>query len=244
MATPSRFKVEAMLRVTNKAQAVLNEEMANYEAFLMNRATVYAEQDNSVEIKDKHINRAIKDYRNDYYYVSREMSKIKEHRKDQYSMFFFAIICLTLFVLIILLYIQQESITNTVEVISSLGVLAALILVITIYVSMRRRRNAGLENENQGKIIAFLNKWNEFESLLRVLYKKDNNKDPKTFRDLLLFYQQLPIVDNDGNLDSLQRLLNSRNNILHRSIKDVNAKTIDGLIQETDEIINRLKTLE
>lgn len=233
-----------MLRVTKKAQTVLNEELANYEAFLMNRAMVYADQDDSIEIKDKHINRAIKDYRNDYYYVSREKSKIKERRNDQYSMFFFAIICLTLYLLIILLFIQGGSFTNPVEVISLLGVATSLVLVITMFVSMRRRRKVEIGSESQGKIIAFLNKWNEFESLLRALYKKNNNKDPKTFRDLLLFYQQLPLVDSDGNLDSLQRLLNSRNIILHRSIKDVNVKTIEGLIDEMEEIIDKLKAIE
>lgn len=233
-----------MLRLTKKAEFALNTELSNYETFLKNRATVYANQDDSIDIKDKHIIRAIKDYRNDYYYVSRERNNVKERRNYYYLMFLFATICLALYVLIILLFIKGDTLTNAVEIISLLGALTTLVLVMLMYVSMIRRRRIINENDNQGKIIEFLNKWNEFESLLRALYKKKNKKAPKTFRDLLMFYQQQPSVVNNGNDDSLHRLLNSRNNLLHRNIKDVNVKTIDGLIEEMVAIIENIKTME
>lgn len=232
-----------MLRVTKNAQTLLNAELASYEAFLLNRATVYADQDDSIEIKDKHVNKAIRDYRNDYYYVNREKGKYKERKRFQLLMLFFATICMVLYLLIILLFVRGDTLTNTVEIISLLGVLTTMVLVLTMYVAMTRRRMVGKEDDNQEKIISFLNKWNEFESLLRALYKKKNNQNPKTFRELLLFYQQLSAA-NGGNPESLYRLLSSRNNLLHRSIKEVNVKTIDGLIEEMDVIIDNLKSKE
>ena len=232
-----------MLRLTKKAETAVNTELSNYEAFLKERATVYANQDNSIEINERHISRAINDYRNDYYYVRRERNN-SERRSYSYLMFLFATICLALYVLIILLFIKGDTLANTVEVISSLGAITTLFLVILMYTSMIRRYRVVKETENQSKIIEFLNKWNEFESLLRSIYKKKNKKEPLTFRDLLMFYQQQPSVVNSGDDDSLHRLLNSRNNLLHRNIKEVNADTIDGLIEEMDTIIENLKKME
>lgn len=233
-----------MLRLTKKAETALNTELSNFETFLKERATVYANQDNSIEINERHISRAIKDYRNDYYYVRRERNNNSERRKYSYLMFLFATICFALYVLIILLFIKEDELTNLVEVVSLLGALTTLMLVMIMYVSMKRRNKVVKENESQSKIIEFLNKWNEFESLLRSFYKKKEKRDPKTFRDLLLFYQQQPTVVNSGNGESLHRLLNSRNNLLHRSIKDVNADTIDSLIKEMDAITENLKKME
>lgn len=233
-----------MLRVTKKAHMVLNAELANYETYLVNRATVYAEQDESIEIKAQHIKKAIKDYRNDYYFVSSEKNKNKARRKSQLLMLFFTLICLAFYLLIIFLFVKGDTLTNTVEVISLLGALTTMMLVMTMYASMIRRRKVEKETDNREKIIVFLNKWNEFESLLKTLYKKKNNTAPKTFRDLLMFYQQHPSIVNSGNPESLHRLLNSRNNLLHRTIKEVNSKTIDGLIGDMDEIIETLKKIE
>ena len=233
-----------MLRLTKKAEFALNTELSNYETFLKNRAMRYANQDDSIEIKDKHIIRAIKDYRNDYYYISRERSNVKERRNYYYLMFLFAIICLALYILIILLFIKDDSLSNTVEVISLLGAFTTLTLVILMYVSMIRKRMIVKESEHQRKIVEFLNKWNEFESLLRSLYKKKKKKDSKTFRELLMFYQQQPSVVASGKEDTIYRLLNSRNNILHRNIKEVNDETIDGLIGEIDTMIDNLKTID
>lgn len=233
-----------MLRLTKKAEFAMNTELSNYEAFLKNRATVYANQDDSIEIKDRHIIKAIMDYRNDYYYVSREKTNVKERRNYHYLMFLFATICLVLYVLIILLFLEGETLSNTIEVISLLGAITTLALVMIMYASIIRKRKIVKENEHQSRIVVFLNKWNEFESLLRALYKKKNKKDPKTFRELLVFYQQQPSVIASGKDDSLHRLLNSRNNLLHRNIKEVNVETIDGLIEEMDAIIENLKTIE
>lgn len=231
-----------MLKLTKKAEIALNTELSNYETFLKNRAMLFANQDDSIEIKDKHIIRAIMDYRNDFYYVSREKANATEHRNYYYLLFLFATICLVLYVLIILLFIKGGTLTNTVEVISLLGAFTTLALVILMYVMIRKRK-IFKENEHESKIVEFLNKWNEFESLLRSLYKKKNKKHPKSFRELLMFYQQQPSIVESGKSDSLHRLLNSRNNLLHRNIKDVNVETIDGLIREMNAIIENLKTI-
>lgn len=233
-----------MLRLTKKAEIALNTELSNYETFLKSRAMMYANQDDDIEIKDKHIIRAIKDYRNDYYYISSERSYVKERKNSYYLMFLFATICLVLYILIILLFIKGDSLSNTIEVISLIGAFTTMALVMLMYVSMIQKSIIVKDRKHQNKIVVFLNKWNEFEALLRALYKKKNRKDPKTFRELLLFYQQQPSVVESGNDDSIHRLLNSRNNLLHRNIKEVNDETIDGLIEEMDNLIENLKLIE
>lgn len=232
-----------MLRLTKNAQAVLKKELSDYESFLLNRAMLYANQEDSIEIKDKHISKAKKDFRNSFYYESRVMAINKERRKYYYATFLFATICLVMYILLVLLLFRGETATNSVELVSVVGGITALVLVLTLFFSRLKARRVRKEKDSHGKVVQFLNSWNEFEALLRNLYRKKNSKDPKSFRDLLNFYQEQENVD-AADRETLHRLLNSRNNIIHRNLSDVNGETIDGLIKDMDGIIENLKSIE
>lgn len=230
-----------MLRLTNKAQALFKQEIADYEDFLMNRAMLYANQDDSIEIRDKHIAKAIRDYRNTFYYAYKERIMQEEKRRERYIPLFFAAICLILFALIVLILFNGVSSTKNVELISILGSLVSLVWVHAMYLSLTRRKRKS--EESQKKIIEFLNKWNEFEAILRNRYRKKYSKDPKTFRDLINFYQIQDGVDAEDK-ETLHRLLISRNNMIHRSLKDINEATIDGLLVDVDNMIDQIKAIE
>ena len=231
-----------MLRLTKNAQAMLRKELSDYESFLISRAMVYANQEDSIEINDKQISKAIKDYRNSFYYDSIIQSNNNQHRKYRYFTFLAASICLLMYVLLLLLYFKGETAANTVELVSIIGSLTALVLVLTMFSTILKTRETRTAAKNNQKIICFLNLWNEYESLLRNLYKKKNGKYAKTFRDLLNFYLAQECVD-ALDKETLHRLLHARNNIIHRNLNDINDKTIDGLIKEMDGIIEDLKSI-
>ena len=98
-----------MLRLTKNAQAMLRKELSDYESFLISRAMVYANQEDSIEINDKQISKAIKDYRNSFYYDSIIQSNNNQHRKYRYFTFLAASICLLMYVLLLLLYFKGET---------------------------------------------------------------------------------------------------------------------------------------
>lgn len=231
-----------MLRLTKNAQTMLRKELSDYESFLISRAMVYANQEDSIEINDKQIYKAIKDYRNSFYYDSIIQSNNNQHRKYRYFTFLAASICLLMYVLLLLLYFKGETAANTVELVSFIGSLTALVLVLTMFFTILKTRKTMTGQKSNEKIIYFLNRWNEYESLLRNLYKKKNGKEVKTFRDLLNFYQGQDSVDAIDK-ETLHRLLYSRNNIIHRNLNDINDKTIDGLIKEMDGMIEDLKSI-
>lgn len=231
-----------MLRLTKNAQAMLRKELSDYESFLISRAMLYANQEDSIEIKDKQISKAIKDYRNSFYYDSTALSNNNKRRNYRYFTFLVASICFVIYILLFLLYAKGETAANTMEVVSIIGGLTALVLVLTMFFTILKTRKTMTGQKSNEKIIYFLNRWNEYESLLRNLYKKKNGKEVKTFRDLLNFYQGQDSVDAIDK-ETLHRLLYSRNNIIHRNLNDINDKTIDGLIKEMDGMIEDLKSI-
>lgn len=230
-----------MLRLTKNAQAMLRKELSDYESFLVSRANLYANQEDSIEIKDKQISKAIKDYRNSFYYDSNTRSINNKHRKYRYFTFLFASVCFVIYILLFLLYFKGEAAAATVELVSIIGGMTAFVLVLTIFFTIKKTEERTGKGSNE-KIICFLNRWNEYESLLRNLYKIKNGKYAKTFRDLLNFYQSQEGVDIIDQ-ETLLRLLNSRNNIIHRNLNDINDKIIEGLINEMDGMIEELKSI-
>lgn len=235
-----------MNRLTKSAQSALDYEMTNFKEFIIDRASGYASQDESIEINDRHIRKAVRDYRNDFYTESRERVVSKKRRFVLSVTMLVAVLSSILFAFIFLFFteerITEHNTDETVMVLSIFGLLITMMLTITMYFTMIKLRRKEMDGDNRKKIVDFLNKWNELESLLRNLYKKVNHKEAGTFKELLSFYMEIPAIQENDKQSSIFTLLNARNNLIHRSIKKVNIKTIEGLNNELDMIIGLLKT--
>ena len=235
-----------MIRLTNSAQSALNHEITNYKEFIIDRASGYASQDESIEINNRHIRKAVRDYRNDFYTESRERVVSKKRRLFFSITMLVAILSSILFAFIFFFFTEKRMLERntdeTVMVLSIFGLLITMILIVTMYITMIKLRRKEMDGDNRKKIVEFLNKWNELESLLRNLYKKVNHKEAGTFKELLAFYTGIPAIQEKNKKSSISTLLNARNNLIHRGIKNVNVKTIEGFNDELDMIIGLLKT--
>lgn len=227
--------------MTRGAKALFDREISKYRSYLIERASGYADQDDNLEINDRHISNAVRDYQNDYYYETRNNIIREEWLKKVQLMTMFVTVCLFLFVIVAFLINRGELGNSSAEILSVIGALISTGMVGMTFITSQERRKSSIY---QQRIVEYLNKWNEVESLLRRLYKKKKHENAKSIRDLLNFYRELAAEKDNSLENSIVRLLNLRNNIVHRGIKEVNYETLEGLILEMDNVIKDLKDSE
>lgn len=227
-----------MIRTTKGAQTALESEISKYKDFLIGRAIGYADQDDSLEIRENHIKKAARDFRNDFYEESWKRIVSKKRRKFSYLMMLAITLSAILYAFIIF-FIFSDNREDVSLLISLCGLFVSLTMM--MYLLKNKDKSKQDDSVNHKMILSFLNKWNELESLLRNLYKKTKHKEAGTFVDLLDFYRDIDDIRHFNMQDSIYMLLNARNNIMHRSIKDVNVNTISGLNEEMDMIIEILR---
>lgn len=229
-----------MARLTKEAQETLDGAIVKYKDFIIERATIYASQEDSLDIRGKHVIKAVKDYQNVFIY---ENKKIIKHR--HFRLYTYMMMSLAICILIIFLFLSFKSLEDNYEVVvlvsSILGVIAVAISMVTMLLTYKKARPHKDKSENRQKNIGYLNKWSEMESLLRNLYRKKKHKTPETIKELLDFYQELPIVVERGKQDSIYPLLQARNNLIHRGSIDADVKVISNLNDEIDAIIDILR---
>ena len=203
-----------MIDITKGAREALDMEIAHYKDYLINRASNYANQNKALEIKSEHIHKAAEEFRNDFY--SSSGNYINKKTRINYSSFILiisllliAFIPLPFFILNLNANINKDELLLIVSLMAA--IMGMMITVATLVFSKKQR--VTLKMTNNESIVKFLNKWNEVESLLRNLYKKYNKQDSKNIKELIQFYQELPVIQEKGMADVIIRLLITRNNI-------------------------------
>lgn len=229
-----------MARLTKEAQETLDGAINKYRDFIIERATVYANQEDCIDVKTKHVIKASNDYQNAFFYERKIMNRQKYLRMYAYMMMILAITMLILF-----MFLSYKSVEDDYELVvllsSVLGIVAVTISIVTMMLTFKRTHPQKGDDGKRQMIVDYLNKWSETESLLKNLYKKKNHKNADTIMDLLDFYQELPIIIEKEKQEVIFTLLQARNNLIHRGSKDVNAKIIASLNEEMDEIIELLR---
>lgn len=232
------------MRITKSGKATLDKEVVRYREYIIERAEKYASQDDSVDITERHVIKAANDFQNDMFAESQRMAVRNENRKQSYLMLFTMALCVIFLAFIVFLTfndMKEGAQKHTVFISLLSGVMAVLVMSITMSELLGYKRRRGKDRENHKQVVLFLNKWNEAESLLRNLYKNKNHKEAGTIKDLLLFYKEIPLVKEKGKEDSLHSMLIIRNNLVHRSLGGVKNETITRLSIEMDEIIDILR---
>lgn len=229
-----------MARLTKEAQDTLDGAITKYRDFIIDRAAVYANQEESIDVKAKHVTKASKDYQNAFFYERKIINRQKHLRMYAYLMMFLAI-----WMLILFLFLSYKSVEDNYELVvlisSMLGIVAVAISIVTMLLTFKRTHSQKGDDEKRQMIVDYLNKWSETESLLRNLFKKKKHKNAENIKELLVFYQELPIIKEKEKQEVIYSLLQARNNLIHRGSKDVNTKIIAGLNDEMDEIIELLR---
>ena len=232
------------MRITKGGKSTLDKEVERYKEYIIERAGKYASQDDSIDITERHVINAANDFQNDMFVESQNRTIREEKRKKSYFIWLVTILCIVFLVFIVVLsfYDSNEVGQKHTSLISLLsGVMTAFVMATTISELRGRKRKGGKDSEVHKQTIIFLNKWNEAESLLKNLYRKKNHKDAGTIKNLLLFYKDLPSVQEKGKEDAIHSLLIVRNNLVHRSAGGVKMETITRLNKEMNEMLELLK---
>lgn len=233
-----------MMRLTKTGKSTLDKEVERYREYIIERAENYASQDDSIDITEKHVIKAANDFQNDMFVESQKRATREERRKKSYFTLLAMILCVVFLVFIVVLsfYDLREGGQKHASFISLLsGVMTVFVMAITMSELRGYKRKGRKDGEGHKQIVLFLNKWNEAESLLKNLYRKKNHKEAGTIKELLLFYKDLPSVQENGKEEAIHSLLIVRNNLVHRSAGGVKVETITRLNKEMDEVLELLK---
>jgi hypothetical protein len=229
-----------MARLTKEAQETLDGAISKYKDFIIEHSTVYANQEDSIDITPKHVTMASNDYQNAFFYERKIMNRQKHLRMYAYMMMIMAITMLILF-----MFLSYKSVEDNYELVvllsSVLGIVAVTISIVTMMLTFKRTHPQQGDDSKRQMIVDYLNKWSETESLLKNLYKKKNHKNAENIKELLVFYEELPTIIEKEKQEVIYTLLQARNNLIHRGSKDVNTKIISSLNEELDEIIELLR---
>lgn len=232
------------MRITKSGKSTLDKEVEKYRDYIIERAEKYASQDDSIDITERHVIMAANDFQNDIFVESQKRTIREERRKKSYFTWLVMILCVVFLVFIVVLsiYDSREGGQKHASFISLLsGIMTVFVMTITMYELRGYKRKGREDSEGHKQIVLFLNKWNEAESLLKNLYRKKNHKDAGTIKDLLLFYKDLPSVQEKGKEEAIHSLLIIRNNLVHRSTGGVKVETITRLNKEMNEVLELLK---
>ena len=221
--------------LSKSAQDILEKELESYKKKLLDRASLYVDQDGDLLIRDKQIKAAIRDYdapepveiRNVY-----NKSKVKYLIVFMWTMFFFLLV----FLFFCILYLEKGTYENGVAIIGT--IVSVISVILTIWILATNRNRTGNKSEY---IVIYLNEWREFESLLKYSYKGPDKNGNVAFTDLIDYYLDNFSSNKDVDEKKIITLLRVRNSLVHRGINDVNEETIIRLTDELQDLIKRIK---
>ena len=222
--------------MSKSAQAILEEELVSYKKRLVNRATQYAEHDGDTLIRDRQILAAIRDYGTpDSAYV--QLNQKRKKTKILLITTWLLVLMLLIWLIVSVIYLSKDTQENIVFVVGLSASIASLLSVLLLYTEMKK----GKKGVGTKTVVSFLNKWNEFEPLLRYTYKGTNKKGNVSLADLLDYYMNNYSKDKETDERIILSNLKMRNNIVHRGIFRANEDMLERNMAEMDELIKKMK---
>lgn len=229
-------KNEIMKKLTDSAQNTLKTELEIYKKFILKRSSFYADIDDSVVINDSHIQKAAEEYNGNFM-----TSKPLPEKRKNFLYFTMIFSLISIFVAVITLYSTFFNIFDITIVIISLSV---LVLTLASFLILMKDNKKQKMSEKGKKVLKFLNKWDELEYQLSILYEKKYEKNPGNMRELLSLFVELPEAQKTENPEIFFSLLDFRNNIIHRNMKEISNKKLDKSIADVCRILDLLKKVE
>jgi len=234
-----------MKKLTGSADEALKVELDRYKRFIVKRSSFYADLDDSNVINESYIQKAAKEYNNNYI-VSRSN---REYQNINFPLFVFLLV-FSVIMLVMGLYciIRYSDIvehfgsdTSLYFFTSIVTLFASAFMFMILFFSNKKQRN---NSEKERSALRFLNKWYEVEYVLQDMYEKKYEKSAGNIKDLLFFYIDLPEVRNSPKATAIFSLLEYRNSIIHKKTDKIDISSIDSSIKELDDILDILKDIE
>ena len=222
--------------ISKSAQAILEEELTSYRKRLIERASLYAEHDGNLFVGDKQIKLAIRDS------GTSELGSIryaeKKQNTERVTIIMWLLLLLSLIWLsICIIYLNKDSYDQIVLIIGSISSVLSIASVLMLMTSIGKKRN----KSQHDTIIAFLNEWNEFESLLKYSYKGSNKGGNVPLTDLIDYY--LKNISDNKEVDDrrIVNVLRIRNSLVHRGIHRFDEKILLRQIDELQDLIKKMR---
>lgn len=223
--------------ISKSAQTILEKELSSYKNKLIERASAYAEHDGDLFIGDKHLELAIRDSE------KKELGSVRYEEKRQKNKIRTIITWLLLLLSLIgftisIIYLGKEAYEQVVLVVCSIvsGLSIASVLMLIAPTSRKGEKN------RSEIVVAFLDGWNEFESLLTYSYKGTHKGGNIPLTDLIQYYLQNISDNKDIDNRRIVNLLKMRNSLVHRGINRFDEKILVRHTLELQDLIKRLKS--
>ena len=136
-----------------------------------------------------------------------------------------------------IIYLAKDTQENLVFLVGLLASMASLLSILLFYVDVRK----GGKKKKSETVVSFIEKWNEFESLLRYIYKGQNKGKTVPLSDMIEFYLHTFSEDKDTDERIIVNNLKMRNNIIHRGINQANENMLERNMLEIDRLIEKMR---
>lgn len=222
--------------ISKSAQAILEEELGAYRKKLIDRASLYAEHDGDLFVGDKQIKLAIRD--NETSELGRIRYAEKKQKTVRITFFMWVLLLLSLIWLsICVIYLNKDSYDQIVLLIGSISSGLSIASVLMLMTATGKKSN----KSQYETIIAFLEEWNEFESLLKYSYKGPNKGGNVPLTDLIDYYLKNISDNKEGDNRRIVNVLRIRNSLVHRGIHRFDEKILLRQIAELQDLIKKMK---
>lgn len=229
-----------MKKISDNAEKLLKREIDNYKRFIIRRAEFFSDIDDSVVINDSHIQMAAEEFNNSYYTNKRIIDRKKNDYISYLSMMFALIGMLVAAISVVFSFSAFELELNY-NLLSFVTFVLAGFCVTYVVVLNSRKRSTG---DKELLLNKYLNKWDDLESKLKMLYEKQNGESPRNIKELLYFFVKLQGVhDQRGVEEKFFMLLDKRNKIVHQKITRKDYNDIKESISDINEVLSLLNAV-